>query len=117
MLRKEAKKTVAQMTLREKAALCIGADFWHIRGVERLGLRGIMVADGPHGLRKQLEHHDSARPSDSAAATCFPTASAVACTFDEALAYEMGRAMGEECRKERVSVLLGPGVNMKRSPL
>lgn len=117
MLREEAKKTVAQMTLREKAALCVGADFWHIRGVERLGLRGIMVADGPHGLRKQLEHHDSARPSDSAAATCFPTASAVACTFDEDLAYEMGRAMGEECRKERVSVLLGPGVNMKRSPL
>lgn len=117
MLRDEAKKMVAQMTQQEKASLCIGADFWHVRGVERLGLRGIMVADGPHGLRKQLANHDSARPSDSVAATCFPTASAVACTFDEELAYEMGKAMGEECRKEGVSVLLGPGVNMKRSPL
>ncbi len=117
MLREEGKKLVEQMTLREKAALCVGADFWHIRGVPRLGLDEIMVADGPHGLRRQLENHDNARPSDSAPATCFPTASAVACTFDEDLAYEMGRAMGEECRQEGVSVLLGPGVNMKRSPL
>lgn len=75
------------------------------------------MADGPHGLRKQVANHDSARPSDSVPAVCFPTASAVACTFDEELAYAMGRAMGEECRREGVSVLLGPGVNLKRSPL
>ena len=116
-LRREAAAYVSQMTPEEKAALCVGADFWHVRGVERLGLRGIMTADGPHGLRKQIAHHDSARPSDSVPATCFPTASAVACTFDPELAQEMGRAMGEECRAEQVSVLLGPGVNMKRSPL
>ena len=116
-LRREAAAYVSQMTPEEKAALCVGADFWHVRGVERLGLRGIMTADGPHGLRKQVAHHDSARPSDSVPATCFPTASAVACTFDPELAQEMGRAMAEECRAERVSVLLGPGVNMKRSPL
>lgn len=105
------------LTAEEKAGLCIGADFWHVRGVPRLGLKGIMVADGPHGLRKQVANHDSARPSDSVPAVCFPTASAVACTFDEELAYAMGRAMGEECRREGVSVLLGPGVNLKRSPL
>ncbi|HIX32183.1 MAG TPA: glycosyl hydrolase, partial [Firmicutes bacterium] len=116
-LRREAAAYVSQMTPEEKAALCVGADFWHVRGVERLGLRGIMTADGPHGLRKQVAHHDSARPSDSVPATCFPTASAVACTFDPELAQEMGRAMAEECRAKRVSVLLGPGVNMKRSPL
>ena len=105
------------LTTEEKARLCVGADFWHVRGVPGTDLRGIFVADGPHGLRKQVAHHDSARPSDSVPATCFPTASAVACTFDPALAYAMGRAMGEECRREDVSVLLGPGVNLKRSPL
>ena len=102
------------LTTEEKARLCVGADFWHVRGVPGTDLRGIFVADGPHGLRKQVAHHDNARPSDSVPATCFPTASAVACTFDPALAYAMGRAMGEECRREDVSVLLGPGVNLKR---
>ena len=116
-LKKEAAACVAQMTIEEKAALCIGADFWHISAVPRLGLEGIMVADGPHGLRKQMEHHDSVRPSDSVPATCFPTASAVASTFDPDLAFRMGQAMGEECRAEHVAVLLGPGVNIKRSPL
>lgn len=116
-LNEQARAYVAQMTRAEKAALCTGADFWHLNGVARLGLKGITVADGPHGLRKQLEHHDSTRPSDSVPATCFPTASAAACTFDPELAFEMGRAIGEECRAEGVSVLLGPGVNLKRSPL
>ena len=116
-LKEEAAGYVSQMTAEEKAALCIGADFWHISGIARLGLDGIMMADVPPGLRKQTEHHDSVRPSDSVPATCFPTASAVACTFDEDLAFRMGQAMGEECRAENVSVLLGPGVNMKRSPL
>ena len=72
------------LTAEEKAGLCIGADFWHVRGVPRLGLKGIMVADGP-GLRKQVANHDSARPSDSVPAVCFPTASAVACTLTKSL--------------------------------
>lgn len=114
---RQAKPGRLPLTAEEKAGLCVGADFWHVRGIPRLGLEGIMVADGPHGLRKQVANHDSARPSDSVPAVCFPTASAVACTFDEELAYAMGWAMGEECRREGVSVLLGPGVNLKRSPL
>lgn len=115
--REQARHFVTQMTLEEKAHLCVGADFWHVGGVPRLQLEGILVADGPHGLRKQVANYDNARYSDSVPAVCFPTASAVACTFDPDLAFAMGRAMGEECRKEGVSVLLGPGVNMKRSPL
>lgn len=116
-MKERAKEYVAQLTLEEKAALCVGADFWHLRGVPRLGIASIMVADGPHGLRKQVKHHTSVRRSDSVPATCFPTASAAACTFDLELLFQMGQALGEECRAEGVSVLLGPGVNMKRSPL
>ena len=105
------------MTLEEKAGLCSGADFWHLKGVERLGIPGVMVSDGPHGLRKQDQEADHLGINDSIKAVCFPAACATAASFDEALLERMGRALGEECRAEDVSVLLGPAVNIKRSPL
>ena len=108
---------VAQMTLEEKAGLCSGADFWHLKGVERLGIPGVMVSDGPHGLRKQDQEADHLGINDSIKAVCFPAACATAASFDEALLERMGRALGEECRAEDVSVLLGPAVNIKHSPL
>ncbi len=106
-----------QLTIEEKASLCSGADFWHTEAVERLGLPAAMVSDGPHGLRKQDETADHLGAEESIKAVCFPTASAMACSFDRELIYNVGSALGEECQAENVNVLLGPGINMKRSPL
>jgi beta-glucosidase len=116
-IQENARSIVAQMTLAEKASLCSGKDFWYLKGIERLGLPEIMVTDGPHGLRKQLAVADQLGINQSVPAVCFPTASAVACSFDRSLLHEVGKAIGEECRQENVSVLLGPGINIKRSPL
>ncbi|MDR3146363.1 MAG: glycoside hydrolase family 3 C-terminal domain-containing protein [Treponema sp.] len=114
---KRAKELVAQMTLEEKASLCSGRDFWFLKGIPRLGLEPIMVTDGPHGLRKQAGEADHLGVNRSVPATCFPTAAATACSFDRKLLEEIGGAIGEECRAEGVAVLLGPGANIKRSPL
>ncbi|MDR1785148.1 MAG: glycoside hydrolase family 3 C-terminal domain-containing protein [Spirochaetaceae bacterium] len=111
------KELTAQMTLQEKASLCSGLDFWRLKGVERLGLYPVMVTDGPHGLRKQVEGGDHLGIGASVPATCFPTASATANSFDRQLLAEIGGAIGEECLQEGVSVLLAPGANIKRSPL
>lgn len=108
---------IAQLTLEEKAALCSGKDFWHLNGVSRLGLPEIMVSDGPHGLRKHNDKKDKTDLMGSVPAVCFPTASATACSWDEDLLCKMGQALGDECRAEKVSVLLGPGVNIKRAPI
>jgi len=108
---------IAQMTLEEKASLCSGLNFWYLKGIERLGVPSIMVTDGPHGLRKQAGDADHVGLNESVPATCFPTASALAATWDRDLVYEEGKALGEECRQEKVGVILGPGVNIKRSPL
>jgi beta-glucosidase len=113
----EAARLVALMTVEEKAGLISGRDFWHCNGVERLGLPAVMVTDGPHGLRKQVEGADHLGLNESVPATCFPAACAYACSFDEELIQLMGAALGEECRKEDVAVILGPAVNIKRSPL
>src|SRR3954447_9316593 len=104
------------LTLEEKASLCLGSDFWHTAPVERLGVPAVMVADGPHGLRKEPEH-DQGGLAGSVPATCFPTASAMASSWDVDLVRDVGVALGRECQAEQVSVLLGPGVNIKRSPL
>ena len=112
-----AKEILQRMTLEEKASLCSGADFWHLKSVERLGLQKIMVTDGPHGLRKQAGSSDHLGVSESVKATCFPTASATACSFDRDLLRQIGEAIGEECLQEEVAVVLGPGANIKRSPL
>ncbi|WP_240417825.1 beta-glucosidase [Paenibacillus periandrae] len=108
---------IAQMTLEEKASLCSGLDFWHTKGIERLGIPSIMVTDGPHGLRKQRASSDHLGLFDSVPATCFPSAAGMASSWDRELIRKVGIALGEECQAEEVAVLLGPGVNIKRSPL
>lgn len=113
-IKAKAKELLSQMTLEEKASLCSGKTAWFLQDIPRLGLEEIMVTDGPHGLRKQKP--DGAI-YDTTPATCFPTACATACSFDRGLLFEIGAAIGDECRQEDVAVLLGPGVNIKRSPL
>ena len=108
---------IEKMTLEEKAALCDGKDFWFLKSIERLGLPEIMVCDGPHGLRKQDPEHKKIGLGNSVPAVCFPTACTTACSWEPELLREMGEALGDRCLAENVSVLLGPGVNMKRSPL
>lgn len=105
------------LTLEEKAGLCSGLDFWHTKAVDRLDIPSAMVSDGPHGLRKQDMHPDHMGMGESIEAICFPTASAMACSFDRDLLYSVGDALGEECVAEDLAVLLGPGINMKRSPI
>lgn len=116
-MKRKAKEILDMLTLEEKAGLCSGADFWHLKSVERLGLSEIMVTDGPHGLRKQAGGTDHVGLNKSVAATCFPTASATASSWDKELMFEMGEALAEECLQEDVAVILGPGANIKRSPL
>jgi len=116
-LRKKARELVAQMTIEEKASLLSGLNFWYLKSIERLGLPSIMVTDGPHGLRKQADDADHLGINKSVPAVCFPTSAATACSFDRDLLKSIGVAIGEECRQEEVAVILGPGVNIKRSPL
>ncbi|MBQ8972052.1 MAG: glycoside hydrolase family 3 C-terminal domain-containing protein [Clostridia bacterium] len=105
------------MTLEEKASMLNGLDFWHLKGVERLGIPSVMVSDGPHGLRKQAESADHLGLNASVPAPAFPTAAGLACSFDRDLVNEVGQALGDICQEENVSVILGPGANIKRSPL
>jgi beta-glucosidase len=106
-----------QMTLEEKASLLDGKDFWCTKPVERLGLAAVMLTDGPHGLRKQTGATDHLGLNASEAATCFPPAAGLASSWDEGLLRRVGRALGAEARAQQVGVLLGPGINMKRTPL
>ena len=110
---------IKQMTLEEKASFCSGLDYWHTPGLERLGVPVVMWTDGPHGIRKRAEKmdKDQATSLKGVPAICYPTAATTACSWDPDLIYEMGVLLGEECLKEQVSVLLGPGTNIKRSPL
>ena len=117
MNQEEIKKLISQMTLEEKAGLCSGADFWHTKAVERLGIPATMVSDGPHGLRKQDEEADHLGINDSIKAVCFPAASATAASFNTEMIEKMGESLGEACQHEKLSVILGPAVNIKRSPL
>ena len=109
-------KILNEMTLEEKASLCSGEGFWHTKAVERLDIQRIMVSDGPHGLRKVNEEKDCVT-DESIKAICFPTASALACSFDRGLLEKLGKTLGDECQAEDIAVLLGPGANIKRSPL
>ncbi len=113
----DVKAIVAKMTLEEKAGLCSGSDFWHTKGVERLGIPRMMVSDGPHGLRKQDDAADHLGINDSIKAVCFPAGCAAAASFDRGLLTRIGEILGEECQAEGVGVILGPAVNIKRSPL
>jgi beta-glucosidase len=113
----DVEHVLAALTLEEKAALTSGSDFWHTQGLERLGVPAVMVTDGPHGLRKQATSADHLGIGHSVPATCFPPAAALASTWDTDLLRRVGNALGRETRGNDVAVLLGPGVNMKRSPL
>ena len=108
---------IAKLTLEEKAGLTSGLDFWHTKAVKRLDIPSEMMADGPHGLRRQESDSDALGLGRSVPATCFPTASALANTWDESLLSDVGRAIGEEAVAQGVGMVLGPGVNIKRSPL
>ncbi len=108
---------IAQMTLPEKCALLSGKDVWHTRAIERLGIPSIALSDGPSGLRKQEGEGDQLGIHASVKATCFPSAAAIANSWDTELAQRVGSAIGEEARAQNVQVLLGPGLNTKRSPL
>jgi beta-glucosidase len=108
---------LSELTLEEKASLCLGSDFWHTAPVERIGIPQIMVSDGPHGLRAQLGEADHVGIGGSAPATCFPTASALGSSWNPELFRTVGEALGREAKRLGVSVVLGPGINMKRSPL
>ena len=106
---------LSKMTLEEKAALCTGASSWTTTPVERLGVPELIMSDGPHGVRRVPDVNTMA--IQSLPATCFPTASCLASTWDVDLLHKMGEALAEECIALNVDVLLGPGANMKRSPL
>ena len=108
---------ISQMTLEEKASLMSGANFWNTKAIPRLGIPGMMLTDGPHGLRKQAGKEDHLGLNKSIPSTCYPSAAGLANSWDEALLEEMGQHLGLEAASEGVSVLLGPGVNIKRSPL
>lgn len=114
---RDLKSLISQMTLEEKAGMCSGLDFWHLKGVERLGIPSVMVSDGPHGLRKQDDKADHLGINDSIKAVCFPPACLSACSFDRDLMHTFGTAVGKEAQATDVSVVLGPAVNIKRSPL
>lgn len=111
-MERDIKKLISQMTLEEKAKLCSGLDAWHTKPIERLGIPSIRMSDGPHGLRKADALFDKSIP-----ATCFPTAVTLTASWDRELIEKVGKAIGEECQAEDVQILLGPGVNIKRSPL
>ena len=117
MTAEKIRELVSKMTLEEKAAMCSGADFWHTEAVERLGIPASMVSDGPHGLRKQDDKADHLGVNESIKAVCFPAGCGTAASFNRELLKEMGEALGNECQAEGVSVILGPAVNIKRSPL
>jgi len=108
---------ISQLTLEEKASLCSGRDFWHTKAVERLGVPSLMMCDGPHGLRKQAGEGDHLGINVSIETNCYPTASALASSFDRQVLEALGTALGRECQAQNVAMLLGPGLNMKRSPL
>ena len=113
----EIDSVLQKLTLEEKASLCSGGGFFSLKGIGRLGIESASMFDGPHGLRKQADGEDNLGIHASKRATCFPTEATVACSWDPGLLREIGRALAEECLAEDVAVLLGPGVNIKRSPL
>ena len=111
------KALIKKLTLEEKVSLCSGSDFWHTREIERLDIPSVMVSDGPSGLRKQDLDADNPGINKSIKAVCFPTAVSLAASFDTDTVRSVGEAIGQECQAENVAALLGPGINIKRSPL
>ncbi|MFC6333388.1 beta-glucosidase [Paenibacillus septentrionalis] len=108
---------IKHMTLEEKASLMSGKDFWQTQEIERLGVKSIFLADGPHGIRKQAAAADHLGLNPSIPATCFPTAATVANSWNVELGEKIGHYLGKEAVSQKLNVLLGPGINMKRDPL
>jgi len=113
----DIKKAIKEMTLEEKASLCSGRDFWHTKAVKSRKIPEFEVSDGPHGLRRQTLKEDHTGSSESIKAVCFPAACATASSFDRNLLNKLGKALGIQCQSEGVGTILGPAVNIKRSPL
>ena len=108
MKKEKIQELISRMTLEEKAGMCSGADFWHPQ---------VMVTDGPHGIRKQAEEADHLGINESEKAVCFPAGCATASSFDRDLIRRQGEILGQECQAMNVSTILGPAMNIKRSPL
>ncbi len=124
----DIKELIAKMTLEEKASLCSGANSWDTEKIDRVGLPKIALSDGPHGLRRQTGYEEQntqaddgasveKKPVETKTAIGWPTASALAASFDRKLLGQVGSMLGEECLAYDTQILLGPGVNIKRSPL
>ncbi|MCR5655048.1 MAG: glycoside hydrolase family 3 C-terminal domain-containing protein [Lachnospiraceae bacterium] len=117
MEKEQLKEILAKLTLEEKASLCSGSEFWFTQDVPSVGIPKIMVSDGPNGLRKQDTSGDHLGVNDSIKAVCFPSGCGWASSFDRSLATKIGENIGEACQAENVAVILGPALNIKRSPL
>ncbi|MDQ0221808.1 glycoside hydrolase family 3 C-terminal domain-containing protein [Streptococcus moroccensis] len=117
MTPEKIKKMVSQLTLEEKASLCSGKDVWNTKAIKRMDIPSVMVSDGPHGLRKQPEDGDHLGMLDSIKAVCFPAGCAIASSFSRDTAKLLGETLANECQAENISTILGPAMNIKRSPL
>ena len=117
MTREEIKNIISKMKLKEKAAMCSGSDFWTLESLERLGIPSAAMSDGPFGVRKQNTEQDNFGINESEPAVCFPAGCALGSSVSPETARKMGEALGEESRSLDVNVLLGPALNIKRSPL
>ena len=116
-MNEKVKDIVSKMSLIDKAKIVSGKNFWETREFKQYGIDSFMMTDGPHGLRKQVREISELDINKNEPSTCFPTASATACSFDKDLLFRMGQSLGDKCIREDVSVILGPGVNIKRNPL
>lgn len=116
-MERNIKELVKQMTLEEKASLCSGKGFWNTKSIERLGVPSILISDGPHGLRKQDGASDHLGLNESIEAVCFPAGCAIASSWDKEVTSKLGKTLANECQAEGISTILGPAMNIKRSPL
>ena len=117
MEKERIRELISQLSVEEKAKFCSGQDFWHLQDCEKIGIKRMMVSDGPHGLRKQSDEVDHLGLNGSDKAICFPAGCALASSFDVEAAETVGDELGKLCQAENVSVILGPAMNIKRSPL
>lgn len=113
----KAQEIVAKMTLEEKADFCSGKNYWETKSIDRLSINSFLMADGSNGVRKQISNDKYRGDNNTIPASCFPTEALCACSYDRKLMEELGEAIGDECLKQGVGVLLGPSINIKRSPL
>lgn len=112
----DKEKIIGEMSVRQKADLMTGKDFWQSKDYKEWDIPSLFLSDGPHGIRKQAAAADHLGLNASIPATCFPTAAAMANSWNDELGEKMGEALGEEAAAQKVNVLLGPGTNMKRNP-